>query len=326
MSERALQEKEARREPVLYIVVPCYNEEAVLPQSAARLAARLRIMAAAGAVSGKSRVLFVNDGSRDGTWRLISELHAKDEIFCGLSLSRNRGHQNALLAGLMTAKELADVTISIDADLQDDVEAMDRMVAEYAGGAEIVCGVRENRDSDTFFKRFTAESFYHLMSAMGVELVFNHADFRLMSAKALECLSDYKEVNLFLRGVVPLIGFKTATVGYVRTERQAGESKYSLGKMLALAMDGITSFSLKPLRMVAAFGGLVVLVSLLVLTFLLAAKLAGRCVSGLSAAVASLWLLGGLQLAALGLVGEYIGKIYLETKARPRWFISERLL
>ena len=312
--------------PSLYIVVPCYNEEAVLPLTAERLADKLRALIGDGLVSAKSRLLFVNDGSRDSTWAIISSLHAQDPLFAGISLSRNRGHQNALLAGLMTAKELADITISIDADLQDDVDAIDKMVAEYKNGAEIVCGVRSKRDTDTFFKRATAEGFYRLLQAMGVEIVFNHADYRLMSARALNCLSEYREVNLFLRGVVPLIGFRTAVVTYERSERQAGESKYSLAKMLALAMDGITSFSLKPVRMIAFLGGFVLAVSSVAFICLLAAKLAGRSVSGLALLTASLWALGGVQLLALGLVGEYVGKIYLETKARPRYFIAERLL
>jgi len=326
MAENVKDRNTDREQPTLYIAVPCYNEEEALPQSAQRLAAKLRSLIDSGTIGGNSRVLFINDGSRDGTWPLICKLHAQDPLFCGISLSRNRGHQNALLAGLMTAKELADAVISIDADLQDDIDAIDKMTAEYKNGAEIVYGVRSKRATDTFFKRISAEGFYRLLQAMGVEIVFNHADYRLMSSTALDCFAEYREVNLFLRGIVPLIGFKTAVVTYERSERLAGESKYPLKKMLALAMDGITSFSLKPLRMIAFLGGVVFAASLIALICLFAAKLAGRCVSGLSLLAASLWALGGVQLLSLGLVGEYVGKIYLETKARPRYFISERLL
>ncbi len=306
----------------LYIVVPCYNEEAVLPETSRRLAEKLETLEKAGKISPASRVLFVDDGSKDRTWELISALHRRDPRFGGVKLSRNRGHQNALLAGLMTAKDCADAVISMDADLQDDVDAIDRMVDAFAQGFDIVYGVRSSRRTDTFFKRATAQGFYKFMKLMGVDIVYNHADFRLMSRRALEGLSDYEEVNLFLRGIVPLIGYPSTTVEYERAERFAGESKYPLKKMLAFAFDGITSFSVKPIRWVTAAGFLIFVASILALIYILVVKLLGFAVAGWSATTASIWLLGGLELLGLGVIGEYVGKIYTEVKSRPRYLIE----
>ena len=309
----------------LYIVVPCYNEEEVLPETSKRLKAKLEQLMAAGKVSEKSRVLFVNDGSRDRTWDLISALHGQSPLFCGVDLTRNRGHQNALLAGLMTAKDRADMVISMDADLQDDVEAVDQMVDKFLEGVDIVYGVRSSRKKDSFFKRTTAEGFYRVMNALGAETVFNHADYRLMSKRALEGLAQFREVNLFLRGIVPMIGYRTDVVEYERGERFAGESKYPLKKMLSFAMEGITSLSVKPLRMITGLGFLIFLVSLVMIVYNLVRWAMGDTVTGWASLACSLWALGGLILLALGVVGEYIGKIYMETKDRPRFLISQVL-
>ncbi len=309
----------------LYIVVPCYNEEEVLPETARRLRDKLNALMAAGKVSGKSRVLFVNDGSSDRTWELITALHRQSPLFCGVDLSRNRGHQNALLAGLMTAKDRADAVISMDADLQDDVDAVDEMMDKFLEGVDIVYGVRSSRRTDSFFKRVTAEGFYRVMNALGAETVFNHADFRLMSRRALEGLAEFTEVNLFLRGIVPMIGYRTDVVTYERGERFAGESKYPLKKMLAFAMEGITSLSVKPLRMITALGFLVFVVSLVMILYNIVRFFAGQTVTGWASLACSLWALGGLILLALGVVGEYIGKIYLEAKGRPRFLIRDVL-
>ncbi len=306
----------------LYVVVPCYNEEEVLPETSKRLSAKMEALEAAGRISPDSRVLFVDDGSKDRTWQLISELHQKDQRFGGVKLSRNRGHQNALLAGLMTAKSLCDAAISMDADLQDDIDAIDRMLDAYDNGYEVVYGVRSSRKTDTFFKRATAQGFYKFMKFMGVDIVYNHADYRLMSRRALEGLEKFDEVNLFLRGIVPLIGYKSTTVEYERSERFAGESKYPLKKMLAFAFDGITSFSVKPIRWVTVLGFLIFMLSVLALIYILIVKLLGYTVAGWSATVASIWLLGGIQLLCMGVVGEYIGKIYIEVKSRPRYLIE----
>ena len=306
----------------LYLVIPCYNEEAVLPETSRRLAEKLTALTAAGKISADSRVLFVDDGSKDRTWALISECHRADRRFGGVKLSRNRGHQNALLAGLMTAKERCDAAISLDADLQDDLDAIDRMVDAFHEGYDIVYGVRSSRETDTFFKRTTAQGFYKFMKLMGVDIVYNHADFRLMSRRALEGLSGYEEVNLFLRGIVPLIGYPSTTVEYERHERFAGESKYPLKKMLAFAFDGITSFSVKPIRWVTGLGFLIFLASILALLYILVVKLLGFTVAGWAATTASIWMLGGLQLLCLGIIGEYVGKISPEVKARPRYFIE----
>ncbi len=309
----------------LYIVVPCYNEEEVLPETSKRLKAKLEQLMAAGKISEKSRVLFVNDGSKDRTWEIISSLHGQSHLFCGVDLSRNRGHQNALLAGLMTAKDRADAVISMDADLQDDVEAVDQMVDKFLEGVDIVYGVRSSRKKDSFFKRTTAEGFYRVMNALGAETVFNHADYRLMSKRALEGLAQFREVNLFLRGIVPMIGYRTDVVEYERGERFAGESKYPLKKMLSFAMEGITSLSVKPLRMITGLGFLIFLVSLVMIVYNLARWAMGDTVTGWASLACSLWALGGLILLALGVVGEYIGKIYLETKGRPRFLIAQVL-
>ena len=307
---------------ILYLVIPCYNEEAVLHETAKQLLAKMNSMFDRGMISRESKIMFVNDGSRDRTWEIIKELHESNPIYSGVKLSRNKGHQNALLAGLMTAKEKADMAISLDADLQDDVDVIDQMVEKYYEGNDVVYGVRSARDTDTFFKKFTAEGFYKIMQAMGVEIVFNHADYRLMSKRALEGLSEFREVNLFLRGIVPLIGYKSDIVTYERHERFAGESKYPLKKMLAFATDGITSFSIKPIRMITTCGFLIFAISILMLLYFLVVHFMGRPVHGWTSTIVSIWAIGGLQLLAIGIVGEYIGKIYLETKARPKYIIE----
>lgn len=309
----------------LYIVVPCYNEEAVLRETAARLQSKMEQLITAAHIAADSRILLVDDGSSDATWEIIQSLHEQSPLFSGLKLSRNRGHQNALLAGLMTAKERADVTISMDADLQDDIDAVDDMLGRYRGGCDVVYGVRSARDTDTAFKRGTAQGFYRLMASMGVPLVYNHADYRLLSRRALEGLSEFREVNLFLRGIVPLVGYRSATVEYERGERFAGESKYPLKKMLAFALDGITSFSTRPIRLITLLGFLIFALSIAFTIYALVVKLLGRTVAGWSTLMGSIWILGGLQLLALGVIGEYVGKIYAEVKARPR-FIVETLL
>ena len=310
---------------VLYIVVPCYNEEEVLPETSRRLKEKMETLVAAGTVSEGSRILFVNDGSRDRTWEIISALHAADPVFSGVDLTRNRGHQNALLAGLMTAKDRCDMAISMDADLQDDVDAVDKMIEEYHAGCDIVYGVRSSRKKDTFFKRFTAEGFYRVMNLLGAETVFNHADYRLMSRRALEGLSQFKEANLFLRGMVPMIGYRSGTVEYERGERFAGESKYPLKKMLAFAMEGITSLSVKPLRMITGLGALIFLIAAVMLAYSVYRWAVGDTVLGWASLMCSVWAIGGLILLSLGVIGEYIGKIYLETKGRPRFLIREVL-
>ena len=311
--------------PVLYIVIPCYNEESVLPITSGMFRDKVRQLADAGKISDESRILFVNDGSKDKTWEIITALSAKDPCFQGIAQSRNRGHQRAVWAGLMEAKDRCDITISIDCDGQDDINAMDAMVDAYLDGCEIVYGVRSKRDTDTFFKRFTAEGFYKVMKALGVDIVFNHADYRLMSKRAVEGLAEFTEVNLFLRGIVPQIGYKWTTVTYERAERFAGESKYPLKKMIAFAADGITSFSVKPIRLVFSTGVVVFIVSLIMLIYALVAKLAGHTSVGWTSLMGSIWLIGGIQLLGLGVVGEYIGKIYNETKRRPRFIIESVL-
>ena len=274
-------------------------------------------------ISDKSRIMFVNDGSKDKTWDIIQELHKQDKIFSGVTLSRNRGHQNALLAGLMTAKKYADMVISLDADLQDDIHAIDKFVAKYYEGYDIVYGVRNKRETDTFFKRNTALAFYKFQALMGVDAIYNHADYRLMSKRALEALEKFKEVNLFLRGIVPLIGYKYTTVTYDRNERFAGESKYPLKKMLAFALDGITSFSIKPIRFVTMIGFMIFTGSILVVLYSLIRKFLGFTISGWTFLACSIWVLGGIQLLGLGIIGEYIGKIYSEAKGRPRFIIAD---
>lgn len=309
--------------PVLYLAIPCYNEEAVLPITAGRVLSKLLTLVQDGTVSDASRILLIDDGSRDRTWELIAGLCRIDIHYSGLRLSRNRGHQNALLAGLMHARQKADTVISMDADLQDDIDAIDAFLAAYRDGCDIVYGVRSKRETDSFFKRSTALAFYRLMRAMGVESVYNHADYRLMSRRALDHLANYGEVNLFLRGIIPLIGFRSTQVLYERHERAAGESKYPLKKMLAFAIDGITSFSIKPLRLITTLGFLIFLISIAALFYSLIGKLLGVTVIGWTTIIASIWLLGGLQLLSLGIMGEYIGKIYSEVKARPRFIVDE---
>lgn len=310
---------------ILYIVVPCYNEEEVLSETAGRLRAKLRDLTADEKISGESRILFVNDGSRDRTWAMIEELHREDKIFSGVNLTRNRGHQNALLAGLMTAKEKADMVISMDADLQDDIGAVDAMVDKFHEGCDIVYGVRSSREKDSFFKRFTAEGFYKVMSFLGAETVFNHADYRLMSRRALEGLAEFEEVNLFLRGIVPMIGYPSATVEYERGERFAGESKYPLKKMISFAMEGITSLSTKPIRYITGLGFLIFFVSVLMLVYSLVRWATGETIIGWASVICSVWAIGGLILLSLGVIGEYVGKVYLETKGRPRFLIKDLL-
>ena len=310
---------------ILYIVVPCYNEEEVLPETAKRLVAKLSAMIGAGVVAEKSRILFVNDGSRDKTWQLIGQLHGENSLISGLDLSRNRGHQNAVLAGLMVAKERADAVISMDADLQDDIDAVDGMMAEYYEGCDIVYGVRSSRETDSAFKRGTAQAFYKLTNRLGGEVVYNHADYRLMSRRALEALKEYGEVNLFLRGIVPMLGYKTGVVTYERAERFAGESKYPLKKMLAFALEGITSLSTRPIRFITWLGVGMFLISIGMLAYILLRFSGGHTVEGWSFITVSLWGIGGLILLSLGVLGEYIGKIYLESKHRPRYHLREIL-
>ena len=309
----------------LYVVIPCYNEEEVLPETSKRLKIKLNELMEKGKIDQGSRIVFVNDGSKDGTWDIIRKLHEEDSIFSGINLSRNRGHQNALLAGLMTAKNYADMVISMDADLQDDINAVDEMVEKYLNGIDIVYGVRSSRAKDTFFKKATAEGFYKLMNGMGANTVFNHADYRLMSRRALEGLAQFGEVNLFLRGIVPMIGYPADVVYYERGERFAGESKYPFGKMFSFAVEGITSLSTKPIRMITGLGFFVFLVSIIILLYSLIRHFMGATIVGWTTLMVSVWAIGGLILLSLGVVGEYIGKIYLETKARPRFIIDEFL-
>ncbi len=309
----------------LYLVIPCYNEEEVLPETAARLKEKVVSLIGKGKIDKDSRIVFVNDGSKDRTWEIIASLHKENSVFSGINLSRNRGHQNALLAGLMTVMEYADMAISMDADLQDDINAIDEMIDKYLSGIDIVYGVRSSRAKDTFFKKVTAEGFYRLMNSMGVNTVFNHADYRLMSKRALKGLSEFREVNLFLRGIVPMIGYSTDVVYYERGERFAGESKYPLGKMISFAVEGITSLSIKPIRMISFLGFFIFLVSIGILIYSLVRHFMGATIVGWTTLMVSVWAIGGLILLSLGVVGEYIGKIYLETKARPRFLIEQFL-
>ena len=310
--------------PRLYIIIPCYNEQAVLPITAPMFLDKLSSLAAAEKISGDSRILFVNDGSKDETWNIIKDLSRQDEHYIGICQSRNRGHQNAVLAGLMEAKDCCDITISIDCDGQDDINAMDAMVDAYLDGCDVVYGVRSSRETDTFFKRFTAQSFYKFLAAMGAEVVYNHADYRLISARVLKEFANFKEVNLFLRGLVPLVGFKSTSVTYSRAERIAGESHYPLKKMIALAVDGITSLSVKPLQMIMGFGLFVAFASFIGCLWALITALCGHPASGWASMTCIICFVSGVQLICLGVIGEYIGKIYLETKQRPRYIISER--
>ena len=316
---------EQERGRVLYLVIPCYNEEEVLPETSKRLTAKLGAMIEMGLISQDSKIVFVNDGSKDHTWQLIRQYHEENPMIQGINLSRNKGHQSALLAGLMTVKEYCDMAISMDADLQDDVDAIDQFVEKYYEGCEVVYGVRSERKTDSFFKRASAQSFYKLMLHMGVEIVYNHADYRLMSRRALDEMEGFKEVNLFLRGIVPLSGFQSGVVTYERHERFAGESKYPLKKMLNFAFDGITSFSVKPIRMVTTLGIIIFAISILMLIYFLITWCIGWTVPGWTSIVVSVWAIGGLQLLAIGIIGEYIGKIYMETKARPKFIVQEYL-
>lgn len=310
--------------PKLWIVIPCYNEQEVLPITAPMFLEKIKGLTAAGKISGDSRVLFVNDGSRDCTWEIIEELAAKDEHYIGICQSRNRGHQNAVLAGLMEAMDKCDITISIDCDGQDDINAMDEMVDAYLDGCEVVYGVRSSRETDTFFKRATAQGFYKFLAMMGAEVVYNHADYRLISSKVLKEFANFKEVNLFLRGMIPLVGFKSTSVSYSRAERIAGESHYPLKKMIALAVDGITSLSVKPLRMITGFGVFVAMVSFVGVIWAAVTALIGKSVAGWASMTCIVCFVSGVQLICLGIIGEYIGKIYMETKQRPRYIISRR--
>ncbi len=309
----------------LYLVIPCYNEEEVLPETSKRLLEKYEKLIDDGVIDSESKICFVNDGSKDRTWEIIEQLNSENKIFRGIKLSRNKGHQNALMAGLMTVKDECDAAISLDADLQDDIEAIDRMVEKYAEGYDVVYGVRSSRKKDTVFKRATAQGFYKFMKAMGVEIIYNHADYRLMSKRALDALSEFEEVNLFLRGIVPLIGYKSATVEYERGERFAGESKYPLKKMLSFAFEGITSMSIKPIRMICVLGVIVFCVSIGILIYSLIRHFTGNTVWGWTSLAVSVWAIGGLQLLAIGIIGEYIGKVYLETKHRPKYIVEKYL-
>ncbi|SES29486.1 Glycosyltransferase involved in cell wall bisynthesis [Butyrivibrio fibrisolvens] len=310
--------------PILWIVIPCYNEENVLPITSPLFLQQLKKMIGEEKISDKSRILFVNDGSKDRTWDIIAELAAKDEHFIGISQSRNRGHQNAVLAGLMEARDVCDITISIDCDGQDDISAMDKMVDEYLNGAEVVYGVRSKRDTDTFFKKFTAESFYKLLNWMGAEVVYNHSDYRLISSRVLEEFADFHEVNIYLRGMVPLVGFKSAIVYYERHERMAGESHYPLSKMLHLAFDGITSLSVKPISIITGIGTIVSLVGIIGIIWAFIVAITGQGQPGWASTICIVCFLGGIQLISIGVIGTYIGKIYMESKHRPRYIISEK--
>ena len=307
--------------PILYIVIPCYNEEEVLPVTSGMFRDEIRDLIAKDKISSESRVLFVDDGSKDSTWQIISSL---DPVFTGIRQSRNRGHQSSVLAGLMEAKDRADIVISIDCDGQDDVTAMEDMVDAYADGCDIVYGIRSNRASDTFFKRSSAQLYYKLLNAMGAEVVYNHADYRLTSSKVLQEFANFKEVNLYLRGMFPLVGFKSTSVYYERHERLAGKSHYSLAKMLGLAFDGITSLSIKPIRMIASIGAIMSFLSFLGIIWAVVDRFMGNTVPGWASTVVIIFLTCGLQMLSLGVIGEYIGKIYMESKHRPRYIISEK--
>ena len=314
-----------RKDNILYVVIPCYNEEEVLEETTKQLKVKMEDLIKSKKISNKSKVMYVNDGSKDNTWELIKEINKKEKLFTGITLSRNKGHQNALLAGLMTAKNYADVVISMDADLQDDINAIDEMIDKYLEGCDIVYGARSKRKTDTWFKRVTAEGFYKFMHLMGVDVVYNHADYRLTSKRVLEDFSEFKEVNLFLRGMFPLVGYKSDIVYYERKERFAGESKYPLKKMLNFAWDGITSFSVKPIRLVLNVGIIIFVLSMLMLLYCLVIKLIGKAVEGWTFIVGSIWLVSGIQMLSIGIIGEYIGKIYSETKRRPRYIVAENL-
>lgn len=307
----------------LYLAVPCYNEQEILSDTTQKLIHKMQALIDSGKISADSRIMYIDDGSKDKTWKIIESLHNEYELVVGLKMSRNRGHQNALYGGLMVAKEYADAVISIDADLQDDIDAIDKMLDKYENGCDIVYGVRSKRNTDTFFKRFTAEGFYKILKFLGAEVVFNHADYRLMSKRTLNEFENFGEVNLFLRGMVPMIGFKTDTVEYERKERLAGESKYPLKKMLALAWEGVTSLSIKPIRFITVLGAIVFVISILMLIYSLISHFTGQTTLGWTSLIVSIWALGGLQLLAIGIIGEYLGKIYLEAKHRPRFIVEK---
>ncbi len=310
---------------VLYVIIPCYNEEEVLELTANTIKNKMNFLIESKNIDENSKVLFVDDGSKDNTWNIIKSLNKKDKMFKGLKLSKNKGHQNALLAGLIYSKEYADLTISMDADLQDDIDAIDKMLNEYELGSEIVFGVRNNRKKDSYFKRTTAQLFYKFMNKMGVDIVYNHADFRLLSKKILYCLDEYKEVNLFLRGIIREIGYKSSIVYYERKNRVAGSSKYPLKKMISFAVDGITSFTIKPLKLIINIGFIISILSFFIMIYSLIVKFSGHTVSGWTFIIISIWLIGGIQMLFLGIIGEYIGKIYSETKHRPRYFIEKEI-
>lgn len=309
----------------LYLAIPCYNEQEVLRDSASKLITKYNDMMDKNIITRDSKIVFIDDGSMDKTWSIIQQLHQENDVFQGIKLSCNRGHQNALLCGLLTLKDKADAVISIDADLQDDINTFDDMIKKFEDGCDVVYGVRAKRDSDTFFKRFTAEAFYKILNKMGGKVIFNHADFRLMSKRALNAFSDFKETNIFLRGMVPQLGYKSAIVTYTRSERLLGESKYPLKKMIALAWEGITSMSIKPIRMISKLGAIVFAISIIMIIYSLISYVCGYTVSGWTSILCSIWAIGGLQLLAIGIIGEYLGKVYLETKQRPRYIIDEYL-
>jgi glycosyltransferase involved in cell wall biosynthesis len=310
--------------PVLYLVIPCYNEEQVLPLTSGKFKGKIEELIEAGKISDKSRVMFVNDGSRDKTWEILSSLCEADEKYCAISLAHNRGHQNALIAGLMEAKKFADITISLDCDGQDDINAITAMVDEYAKGSEIVFGVRNDRSTDTWFKRTTAQSYYKFLRGMGVDIIPDHADYRLMSSRVLGALEGYGEVNLFLRGIIPTLGFKQSVVYYSRAEREAGTTHYPLSKMVSLAVDGVTSFSVRPLRLITVLGMIVALLSFIGIIYVLISVITGYYVDGWASTTCIICFVSGIQMISLGVIGEYVGKIYLETKQRPRYFVAER--
>lgn len=314
-----------KRNEILYIVIPCYNEQEVLHETSKRLTIKLNKMIEAELISDKSRMVFVDDGSKDNTWKIIEELYDSNPLVMGIKSSKNRGHQNTLLEGLITVKDDCDMVVSMDADLQDDIEVLDQFVNKYYEGCDIVYGVRSSRKKDTWFKRTTAQSYYKLLEMLGVNIVYNHADYRLMSSRAVAELENFKEVNLFLRGIIPMIGFKTDTVAYERNERFAGESKYPLKKMLAFAIDGITSLSIKPIRFITSLGIVLFVVSIVLLIYYIVGACLGNTIHGWATIIVSIWGIGGLELLAIGIIGEYIGKIYLETKERPRFIVEKYL-
>nr|WP_294998916.1 glycosyltransferase family 2 protein [uncultured Methanobrevibacter sp.] len=311
--------------PILYLILPCFNEEEILLKTTEETDKKINQLIEQDKISNLSRVLYVDDGSIDNTWNIIEDIHSQNKRFCGLKFSKNKGHQNALFAGLMFAKDKSDITISMDADLQDDLDVIDEMINEYGKGSQIVYGIRSSRQSDSFFKKFTAENFYRFMAFLGVEIVFNHADCRLMSKKSLNALEEYEEVNLFLRGIVPQLGFKTSNVYYERNKRELGQSKYPFKKMVKFAFEGITSFSIRPLKMITSLGFIMAIFSFIVMVYALIVKILGSAVSGWTFIIISIWLVSGIQMLSIGILGEYVGKMYIETKKRPRYIIEKEL-